>query len=181
MVVKELSDYRTVFSAVNGVDAPAPIVSGWTFCDANAARAEENARRYIGEYYMSVIRHYELIGDHLTKLRGYEAYKATQERISQPGGAEESIEFFLGLQPWGTPEQCYDKIVDTIERTGGETFSGVFSYGGMPYEIAEESLRLFASEVMPELKRRMPREDQLLAGARVGEVARGEAFRLPPS
>ena len=60
-------------------------------------------------------------------------------------------------------------------------FSGVFSYGGMPYEIAEESLRLFASEVMPELKRRMPREDQLLARARAGESARGEAFRLPPS
>src|SRR5206468_6228622 len=98
MVVKELSDYRTVFSAVNGVDAPPPIVAGWTLCDANADRAEENARRYIGEYYHSVIRHYELIGDHLTKLRGYEAYKATQERISQPGGIDESIEFFLGLQ-----------------------------------------------------------------------------------
>ncbi len=181
MVVKELNDYRTVFSAVNGVDAPPPIVAGWTLCDANAARAEENARRYIGEYYQSVIRHYELIGDHLTKLRGYEAYKATQERISQPGGAEESIEFFLGLQPWGTPEQCYEKIVDTIERTGGESFAGVFSFGGMPYEIAEESLRLFASEVMPELKRRMPREDQLLARARAGETGGGEAFRLPPS
>jgi alkanesulfonate monooxygenase SsuD/methylene tetrahydromethanopterin reductase-like flavin-dependent oxidoreductase (luciferase family) len=181
MVVKELADYRTVFSAVNGVDAPPPIVAGWTLCDANADRAEEHARKYIGEYYQSVIRHYELIGDHLTKLRGYEAYKATQERISQPGGADESIEFFLGLQPWGTPEQCYEKIVDTIERTGGESFSGVFSFGGMPYEIAEESLRLFASEVMPELKRRMPREDQLLARARAGETARGEAFRLPPS
>jgi len=181
MVVKELNDYRTVFSAVNGVDAPPPIVAGWTLCDTNAARAEENARRYIGEYYRSVIRHYELIGDHLTTMRGYEAYKATQERISQPGGADESIEFFLGLQTWGTPEQCYEKIVDRIERTGGETFTGVFSFGGMPYEIAEESLRLFASEVMPELSRRLPREDQLLARARASEAARGDDFRLPPS
>ncbi len=181
MVVKELDDYRTVFSAVNGVDAPPPIVAGWTLCDTNAERAEENARRYIGEYYQSVVRHYELIGDHLTKMRGYEAYKATQERISQPGGIEESIDFFLGLQTWGTPEQCYEKISDRIERTGGETFVAVFSYGGMPYEIAEESQRLFASEVMPELKRRMPREDQLLDRARAGEAARGDAFRLPPS
>jgi alkanesulfonate monooxygenase SsuD/methylene tetrahydromethanopterin reductase-like flavin-dependent oxidoreductase (luciferase family) len=76
MVVKELNDYRSVFSAVNGIDAPPPIVAGWTLCDANADRAEEHARKYIGEYYQSVIRHYELIGDHLTKMRGYEAYKA---------------------------------------------------------------------------------------------------------
>jgi hypothetical protein len=47
---------------VNGVDAPPPIVAGWTLCDANADRAEEHARKYIGEYYHSVIRHYELIG-----------------------------------------------------------------------------------------------------------------------
>jgi alkanesulfonate monooxygenase SsuD/methylene tetrahydromethanopterin reductase-like flavin-dependent oxidoreductase (luciferase family) len=183
MVVKELADYRAVYSAVNGVDAPPPIVAGWTCCDADAGRAEEHARRYIGEYYLSVVRHYELIGDHLTKLRGYEAYKATQERISQPGGMEESIDFFLGLQIWGTPEQCYEKVMDRIERTGGESFVGVFSFGGMPYEIAEESQRLFASEVMPELKRRMPGEDQLLTRARVDVALRGpgDAFRLPPS
>ena len=103
-----------------------------------------------------------------------------QERIEPARRRRrESIEFFLGLQAWGTPEQCYEKIVDTIERTGGEAFTGVFSYGGMPYEIAEESLRLFASEVMPELKRRMPREDQLLARAGVGEV--GERRSLPPA
>jgi len=181
LVVKELNDYRTVFSAVNGIDAPPPIVSGWVLCDANAERAEAHARKYIGAYYQSVIRHYELIGDHLTKMRGYEAYKAVQERMSQAGGADEMVEFFLGLQVWGTPEQCHRKIVDTIERTGGEAFTGIFSYGGMPYEIAEESLRLFSNEVMPELKRHIPVEDQLISRARVGTAAGAEAFRLPPS
>ena len=92
------------------------------------------------------------------------------------------VDFFLGLQVWGTPEQCHQKIVDTIERTGGEAFNGVFSYGGMPYEIAEESLRLFASEVMPELKRHVPLEDQLIARAGLGAAADADAdaFRLPP-
>jgi alkanesulfonate monooxygenase SsuD/methylene tetrahydromethanopterin reductase-like flavin-dependent oxidoreductase (luciferase family) len=180
VTVKELNDYRSVFSAVNGIDAPPPIVAGWTLCDANADRAEEYARKYIGEYYHSVIRHYELVGDHLTKMRGYEAYKAVQERITA-GGVDESIDFFLDLQVWGTPEQCHQKIVDTMERTGGEAFTGVFSYGGMPYEIAEESLRLFVSEVMPELRKHLPREDQLISRARAGAVASGEAFRLPPS
>jgi len=181
LVVKELADYRSLFSRVNGIEAPPPIVAGWVFCDANAERAEEHARRYIGAYYHSVIQHYELIGEHLTRMRGYESYKAMQERISQPGGADETVEFFLGLQVWGTPELCHRKIVDTIERTGGEAFSGVFSYGGMPYEIAEESLRLFASEVAPELRKHVPREDQLIARVGAGAAAGAEAFRLPPS
>jgi alkanesulfonate monooxygenase SsuD/methylene tetrahydromethanopterin reductase-like flavin-dependent oxidoreductase (luciferase family) len=181
LVVRELHDYRSVFTRVNGVDAPPPILAGWVLCDADAARAERHAREYIGEYYRSVIAHYELVGDHLATMKGYESYKGVQERISQPGGAEEMIDFFLDLQVWGTPERCYEKIVDIAARTGGEAFTGVFSYGGMPYELAEQSLRLFASEVMPELRKRVPLEDQLLARAGLGAGSDAEAFRLPPS
>jgi len=179
MVVNELDRYRRTYQETNGAEAPPPIVAGWTFCDENAARAEETARRYIGDYWRSVVRHYELVGDHLTKLRGYEGYKAMQERASRPGGVDELVEFFLGLQVWGTPEQCYRKVVDVQRRTGGEAFVGVFSYAGMPYDMAEANLRLFAAEVMPELKRHVPIQDQLIARAGVGETADASAFRLP--
>ena len=179
MVASELKAYRSIFSEVNGTDAPPPIVAGWTLCDESAERAEELARRYIAGYWQTVVRHYELIGDHLTKLKGYEAYKAMQEKTSAPGGVEEMIEFFLNLQVWGTPEQCYEKIMTTQERTGAEAFTGVFSYAGMPYDIAEHSIRLFASEVMPALKKRVPLGDQLIARAGVGLNADAGAFRLP--
>ncbi len=92
---------------------------------------------YIGGYYNSVIRHYELIGDHLTKMRGYESYKGMQEKVSEPGGKEEMVDFFLDLQIYGTPEQCYEKVVHTLQRTSGEGFIGVFGYEGMPYEMVE--------------------------------------------
>jgi hypothetical protein len=49
----------------------------------------------------------------------------------------------------------------------------------MPYEIAEHSMRLFASEVMPELKSRVPLTDQLIARAGIGSNAEAGAFRLP--
>jgi len=179
MVAQELNDYRTVYRDVNGVDAPPPIVGGWTYCDENADRAAEMAHRYIGEYWMSVVRHYELVGDHLTKMRGYESYKLMQERVSAPGGVDAMTEFFLGLQVWGTPEQCYERILDIQKRTGAEAFNGVFSYGGMPYDLAEASVRLFTNEVMPELKKRVPIEDQLIARAGVGQTADASAFRLP--
>ena len=87
-------------------------------------------------------------------------------------------EFFLNLQVYGTPEQCYEKVLDIQKRTGAEAFNGVFSYGGMPYEIAENSVRLFAAEVMPELKRHIPAEDQLIARAGVGPSAQPGSFRL---
>jgi alkanesulfonate monooxygenase SsuD/methylene tetrahydromethanopterin reductase-like flavin-dependent oxidoreductase (luciferase family) len=179
MVASELKAYRSVYSEVNGTDAPPPIVAGWVLCDESAERAEELARRYIAGYWQTVVRHYELIGDHLTKMKGYEAYKAMQEKTSAPGGVEEMIEFFLGLQVWGTPEQCYEKILETHQRTGAEAFTGVFSYAGMPYDIAEHSVRLFASEVMPPLKKRVPLADQLIARAGVGMSADAGAFRLP--
>jgi hypothetical protein len=41
-------------------------------------RRRRYARQYIGEYWRSVVRHYELIGDHLTKMRGYESYKPSR-------------------------------------------------------------------------------------------------------
>jgi alkanesulfonate monooxygenase SsuD/methylene tetrahydromethanopterin reductase-like flavin-dependent oxidoreductase (luciferase family) len=170
-----------VFRDVNGIEAPPPLVGGWVMCDESADRAEERAREYIGGYYNSVIRHYELIGDHLTKMRGYESYKGMQEKMSMPGGSDEMIDFFLGLQVYGTPEQCYEKIVDTIKRTSGEAFLGIFSYAGMPYDMAEENLRLFARQVMPELKKHVSIKDQLIARAGAGDGADAQAFSLPPS
>ena len=178
-VITELGNYRSVFREVNGTDAPPPIVGGWTYCDENADRAEEMARKYIGGYWLTVAKHYEIIGDHLTRMRGYESYKAMQEMASSPGGMEKMIEFFMGLQVWGTPEQCYKKVVEIQERTGAEAFNGVFSYAGMPYDLAEANLRLFAAEVMPELKKLVPHEDQLIARAGIGAHADSSAFRLP--
>jgi len=80
---------------------------------------------------------------------------------------------------WGTPEQCYEKILEIQKRTGAEAYTGVFSYAGMPYDIAEANLRLFASDVMPELKKHVPLEDQLIARAGIGQYADASSFRLP--
>ncbi|HYZ93913.1 MAG TPA: LLM class flavin-dependent oxidoreductase [Actinomycetota bacterium] len=178
-VAEDLNNYRSVYTTVNGTDAPPPIVAGWTFCHPDADRAREMAYEYIGGYWKTVLDHYELVGDHLTKIKGYEGYGRVQEMVSAPGGAEMAVEFFLSLQVWGTPEQCYDKILDIQARTGAEAFTGVFSYAGMPYKEAEESMRLFASEVMPELKKHVPIEDQLIARAGVGAHADTDAFALP--
>jgi alkanesulfonate monooxygenase SsuD/methylene tetrahydromethanopterin reductase-like flavin-dependent oxidoreductase (luciferase family) len=149
---RELADYRRLYREAQGVDAPPPILAGWTFCDEDAGRARELAVRYIGGYWQSVMRHYELVGDHLKHTVGYEYYAKLQEVARAKGGNDALTEFFLDLQVWGTTEQCVEKILDIRRRTGCETYVGVFSYAGMPLAEAERNMRLFASRVMPRLQ-----------------------------
>lgn len=151
-VEKELAEYRRIFHEEQGRDAPPPISAGWVFCDQDPARAEAEARRYIGGYWGTVLDHYQFAGDHLKGMKGYEYYGKFSETI-QKQGAEGSIDFFMDLQIWGTPAQCIDKITAVSDRTGADSFVGVFSYAGMPPEEAERNMSLFAEKVMPELQR----------------------------
>jgi hypothetical protein len=57
----------------------------------------------------------------------------------------------LTSEVYGTPEQCYTKIKNFTELTGA--CNGFFNYAGMPIAAAEASMRLFAKEVMPEVKK----------------------------
>ena len=42
--------------------------------------------------------------------------------------------------------------MDTRVRVSNDSFLAAFSFGGMPYDGVEQSMRLFAKEVMPRLK-----------------------------
>jgi len=149
-VEKELAEYRAIYREVQGAEAPAPVAAGWVFCDEDADRAAEQARRYVGDYWRSVIRHYELDGDHLGRTRGYESYARTQAIARE--SADAMIDFALSLQVWGTPAQCIERILEIRRRIGHDHFVGVFSYADMPREEAERNLRLFARSVAPELR-----------------------------
>lgn len=154
-VAKELDEYRRVYRELNAAEAPAPVCAGWTFCDESAERARDMARRYIGGYFKSVLDHYNFGSDHLAKTKGYEYYGKMADKI-QTYGADSVTDFFVDLQISGTPEQCYEQILDVRRRVGNEHFVGVFSYAGMPYPEAERNMRLFAKEVMPQLQKLEP-------------------------
>jgi alkanesulfonate monooxygenase SsuD/methylene tetrahydromethanopterin reductase-like flavin-dependent oxidoreductase (luciferase family) len=154
-VAKELDSYRAAYRQVNGAEAPAPVCAGWTFCDESPERAREMALRYIGGYYQTVLDHYQFQGDHLKTTKGYEYYGKMSEKIAAYG-TDKVIDYFVNLQVAGTPEQCYEKILDVRHRVGNDTFVGVFSYAGMDYGEAERNMRLFAARVLPELQKLGP-------------------------
>ena len=83
------------------------------------------------------------------------------DRLTAPGGEEKMTEFYIGLQPWGTPEQVFEKVRTFCDLVGGDGYVGVFRYGGMPPAEAEKSMRLFAKEVLPELKKISPAIERL--------------------
>ena len=135
-------------------------MAGWTFVDESADRAEDMARKYIADYFRSVLKHYEFASPHMKTTKGYEYYGKITDKIAEVG-EEQFVQFFMSLQVFGTPEQCLERILGVRERLSSETFVGVFSYAGMPHEEAERNLRLFVKDVMPELKALEPlRADQ---------------------
>jgi alkanesulfonate monooxygenase SsuD/methylene tetrahydromethanopterin reductase-like flavin-dependent oxidoreductase (luciferase family) len=158
---EELAAYRGIYREANGEEPPPPFCAGWTFVDESADRAEAMARKYIGGYWDSVVQHYEFDQDHLSKTPGYEFHGQMYDRLTEPGGKERMLDFFLGLQVWGTPEQVYDKIVTIQDNTYNDAYMAVCSYAGMPYEEAERNVQLFAREVMPSLQQLEPAYDRL--------------------
>jgi len=151
-VAKELTEYHALYRQINGVEPPPPISAGWTFCDSDADRAREQGHRWIGGYFRSVLDHYQFGAEHMKTTKGYEYYAKMTDKIHTYGD-DKVIDFFVDLQVWGTPEQCYDKILDVRRRVGNDHFVGVFSYAGMPAAEAERNMRLFATDVMPALQR----------------------------
>jgi hypothetical protein len=107
--------------------------------------------------------------DSLPALKEYESYKAAQQALSAPGGIDAAVKGFIRTQAWGTPEMCYEKLREHHELVGAQAMILVFSYGGMPYDLAERSMRLFAEKAMPEVKKIVPLEHQTATLAATAE------------
>jgi alkanesulfonate monooxygenase SsuD/methylene tetrahydromethanopterin reductase-like flavin-dependent oxidoreductase (luciferase family) len=150
-VAEDMRAYRQQFRELRGREAPAPLVTGWVCCHQDSETAREMAREYIGGYYHSVMAHYELAGAHFESTQGYEYYRRLAKFIGDHG-SERVIDSFIELQIWGTPDECFERIVEIQRKVGNDGFNAVCSFAGMSKAEGERNLRLFAAEVMPRLK-----------------------------
>ena len=146
-----IETYRSEFVKAHNRPAPPPVVIDVTYCNNDAGKAEEMARKYISSYYLSVLEHYEFLEDYHRDMKGYEAYAGAVD-ILKAAGKEQSLEDYVNVQAYGTPQQILDKLEKRREVVGDFEWSVMMSYAGMPHDEVEKSMRLFGKEVLPEVK-----------------------------
>lgn len=145
----EVQTYAKAYREKHKSPPPIPFFVDFLICDESAERAEEHARKYVRTYLMSLLRHYEMMGDHFPK--GYEEYGQNAKALAS-AGLDAIAEGYLAGQTWGTPQQILDKI--NARRAVVGDYDGMFvtRFAGTPYEVTERTMRTFAAKVMPELK-----------------------------
>ena len=145
-----LANYRKAFREHQHRDAPWPLTGDLMFCDASAERAETMAREYMANYFLSIVGHYELMSEHFRGTKGYDLYANASDAF-RAVGMEPALNTYHGIQTWGTPLQILEKLEARKRLLGGFETLVIARYGGMSFEDAERSLRLFAGKVLPEV------------------------------
>jgi alkanesulfonate monooxygenase SsuD/methylene tetrahydromethanopterin reductase-like flavin-dependent oxidoreductase (luciferase family) len=148
----EYAEHTVHFNALRAAagHAPAnPRIAVWVYCAPTADVAEAGARQWMPNYADSAYRHYEIGGTHFAATKGYEQYAASSEAASTPEARQAMRDMYVENQIWGTPEMCLEKLAKINEMMGPDHFVGIMRYGGMPFDEAEASMRLFAAEVLP--------------------------------
>jgi alkanesulfonate monooxygenase SsuD/methylene tetrahydromethanopterin reductase-like flavin-dependent oxidoreductase (luciferase family) len=150
---KELAEYNRIRVEEQGWQPERPTAVCWVYCAETDAEAEEGARQYMAEYSDSALRHYQFFGDHLQNTKGYEYYGQMAKLRAQMPDDVRMEEVYIQNHVWGSPERCIEKLEHINNSMGADDFVAVFSYGSMPVDKAEKSMRLFAEKVLPTAQR----------------------------
>lgn len=149
MYVEEtLKSYQASFQKYHKRPAPAPLTGDLMFCHENADKAKAMAMEYMTNYFLTIVNHYEFMGDHFKKIKGYDHY-ATSGELFKAVGMEIAAQSYCEVQTWGTPDMILQKLENRKKLMGKFELNVTAYYGGMSIVEAESSLKLFAKEVMP--------------------------------
>ncbi|WP_420145541.1 LLM class flavin-dependent oxidoreductase [Sphingobium sp.] len=147
-----LGGYRDTWVDIRpGTTPPKSLLACHCLVHKDAGKAKDLAYKYVGGYLRTVVKHYDMGGEKFANTKGYEFYAKNAEAF-RGAALEQKVEDYVNLMPWGTPEQFIEKMhkIDEIIDVGALVCH--FAFAGMPYDLAEENMRLFAREVLPELK-----------------------------
>ena len=78
------------------------LIADFWVCWPDLAEAEVLARKHMGSFVESNFEHYELLGDHFSTIKGYNAY-AQKSEIARKGGLEGTVEGFIRPPCGGRP------------------------------------------------------------------------------
>jgi alkanesulfonate monooxygenase SsuD/methylene tetrahydromethanopterin reductase-like flavin-dependent oxidoreductase (luciferase family) len=140
--------YRSTYRETQGTEPPPVQLTDSTFCTRDPELAAIAREQWYPDTWQVAVNHYEFDTTDFSKVKGYEAHARLGEASS-----ETSVSNYASTQVWGTPEEIVEKYKKRVEVLGDVDTKFVFRWGGMPVEAAEASMRLFAAEALPELKK----------------------------
>lgn len=148
---ESINKYRELFKEKHGRYPAAPLVQDFVVCHEDADEAKRLAEEYLAKYFLSVIKHYDFAGSHWRETKGYETYQVGADMIRE-AGMEAAGAGYVNANVWGTPEQIVEKYRERREIFGCDFNANVaFCFGGIPFDVSENGMRLFGEKVIPEL------------------------------
>jgi alkanesulfonate monooxygenase SsuD/methylene tetrahydromethanopterin reductase-like flavin-dependent oxidoreductase (luciferase family) len=150
-MVPHFQKYRELYTQHHAAVAPPPVCVDFLCCNESAEKAESLAREHMSNYYLTVMQHYDMAGDHFKNMKGYGDY-ANNAALLKDVGMEDAARMFTDINTFGTPKQILEKLEARRRVLGDFDLTVQVSYGGMTGKDAETSIKLFAKEVLPELQ-----------------------------
>ena len=147
----QIQQHARLFQEMHGIPGPPPLTADFCVCTPTMDGAEEVSRKYMGTFVYSNYDHYELLGDHFSKVKGYDSY-AAKVAVAKEVGIEGMVDGFMQAAVWGTPDRILREFEKRRDVIGDFELATSFRFGGIPIELAERSITLFAKEVLPVLK-----------------------------
>jgi alkanesulfonate monooxygenase SsuD/methylene tetrahydromethanopterin reductase-like flavin-dependent oxidoreductase (luciferase family) len=127
------------------------------YCTKTEAEAEK-AQAYIQIANRDVNCHYRF--DDLAQFEGIKGYEAYAAGIAAASAATTNEHGGIGGDSYdtsnllvGTPDKIIEQIIAGQKTCSYSEFAILPTFGGMPFEDAEASVRLFAQEVLPTVHR----------------------------
>ncbi len=152
-----ITKHRELTRQMHGVEAAPPLLADFCVCAETMTGTEDMARQYMGKFVEINFYHYELLGDHFATVKGYDSY-AQKIAMAKEIGMDGIVSAFMQAAVWGTPDRILRVMEERRALVGEFELGTSFRFGGIPYDIAEKGLRLFAKEVLPVVKSWKPVE-----------------------
>jgi alkanesulfonate monooxygenase SsuD/methylene tetrahydromethanopterin reductase-like flavin-dependent oxidoreductase (luciferase family) len=150
--VAEIQRYDGFYRQLTGREPVRPVVAARVIVADTDTEARELARQYIAGHWEMADRHYGISrGDH-RNVKGYEHYGKIGEMLKQLD-PQAMVQNIMAPHIFGTPETCLERVRQLRDKFQTDHFAAIFSDGGIPIQLAERSIRRFAAEILPELRR----------------------------
>ncbi|WP_297494442.1 LLM class flavin-dependent oxidoreductase [Acidocella sp.] len=150
--IPEIKHYNATFEQTHHKKAPPFIISDFVLCFNDKQRVTEYCDKYFSRMFATVAGHYEFMSDHFKSLPSYSTYAYMGAAAEAAGGPDKAYKDYISGNMIGTPEALVEHHLLRQSMVGDYEMLANFSFGGLPYELVYEQLKLFADKVLPKLK-----------------------------